>query len=487
MDSSLQKEIFKVYNTTKQNIFIEAGPGSGKTTTILRILEQTPFYRKCIFLAFNKSIAEEITTKVKDRAEVSTIHSLAYRLLMKRMNCKLKLNENKAFVLSKKFFGKQLRDRFKDEKKLNYYLFKVQELNSLYRMNLCSTSQDLKELIGVYGLDFSDSEIPELIKFFDYVDSYNSKEISGGEMMIDYTDMIYLTVKKVMTYPVYDVVFVDEVQDLNPLQKLFINKLLMERTRFIAVGDPRQAIYSFMGSNLSSFNSFKEAPNTTCLPLSVSYRCPKNIIELANQVFPGIEAYENNGDGVVRFGHLSEVKEGDFIICRNNLPLIEAYISILRNGLKPKILGKDLGKNLLDLMNSVSNIEDFKEVLSQKILQLKEKGVKSIEFDKSYIALKERVDICRYLYSVSDFSVEKTKRFLVDIFSDSYSAKDVVLMTGHKSKGLESKRVFYLYPELIPSKYASTPLDFYQEKCLEYVIITRAKQELIIIKSKDNG
>jgi DNA helicase-2/ATP-dependent DNA helicase PcrA len=487
MDSKLQKEIFKVYNTTKQNIFIEAGPGSGKTTTILRILEQTPFYKKSIFLAFNKSIAEEITNKVKDRAEVSTIHSLAYRLLMKRMNCKLKLNENKVFVLSKKFFGNKLRSRFKDDKKLNYYLFKVQELNSLYRMNLCSTVQDLKELINTYGLDFSDSEIPELIKFFDYVDSYNSKEISGGEMMIDFTDMIYLTVKKVNTYPMYDVVFVDEVQDLNPLQKSFIDKLLSEKTRFVAVGDPRQAIYSFMGSNLDSFNSFKQAPNTICLPLSVSYRCPKSIIELANQVFPGIEAYENNGDGVVRYGCLSEVRGGDFIICRNNLPLVEAYITILRNGLKSKILGRDLGENLLDLMNSISEITDLGDIVKQKISQLKEKGVTSFLFDKSYIALKERVDICMYLYSSSNESIEKTKKLLTEIFSDSYSKSDVVLMTGHKSKGLESGRVFYLYPELIPSKYASTPLDFYQEKCLEYVIITRAKQELIIIKSKDNG
>ena len=48
-----------------KNIVVQACPGSGKTTTILQLLNYTPSYRKVILLAFNKSIVEELNEKNK--------------------------------------------------------------------------------------------------------------------------------------------------------------------------------------------------------------------------------------------------------------------------------------------------------------------------------------------------------------------------------------------------------------------------------------
>jgi hypothetical protein len=72
---------------------------------------------------------------------------------------------------------------------------------------------------------------------------------------------------------------------------------------------------------------------------------------------------------------------------------------------------------------------------------------------------------------------------------DNIFSKDtktgICLSTMHKSKGLESERVFILHPELMPSKYAKLSWQLEQEKNLEYVAYTRAKTFLGFITDFD--
>jgi superfamily I DNA/RNA helicase len=56
-----------------------------------------------------------------------------------------------------------------------------------------------------------------------------------------------------------------------------------------------------------------------------------------------------------------------------------------------------------------------------------------------------------------------------------------MLSTIHKAKGLENNRIFFLIPELIPSKFATMDWQYEQEENLRYVAITRAKRELIYV------
>src|SRR5690606_36459888 len=132
----------------------------------------------------------------------------------------------------------------------------------------------------------------------------------------------------------------DECQDINPLQYKMILRLLKPKGRLISVGDDKQLIYGFMGSNLSSFNDMRNRPNTTELPLSVSYRCPKKVVAFANTILPGTEALPDAPEGVVKIGSLDEVKNGDYIICRNNAPLIEAFTYLTAKGKRCSIMGK---------------------------------------------------------------------------------------------------------------------------------------------------
>ena len=76
-------------------------------------------------------------------------------------------------------------------------------------------------------------------------------------------------------------------------------------------------------------------------------------------------------------------------------------------------------------------------------------------------------------------SVPALIKLIEKIFTDD--VKGIMLSTIHKAKGLENERVFFLCPELIPSKYATQPWQYEQENHLRYVAITRAKRELIYV------
>ena len=89
-------------------------------------------------------------------------------------------------------------------------------------------------------------------------------------------------------------------------------------------------IYQFQNASLANFLSFSEFPNTTTLPLDITYRCSKKIVEEAQKVFSsGIVAAPNAKEGIVRNGDFEEAQNGDFILCRNNLPLIEVRLDFV--------------------------------------------------------------------------------------------------------------------------------------------------------------
>lgn len=92
----------------------------------------------------------------------------------------------------------------------------------------------------------------------------------------------------------------------------------------------------------------------------------------------------------------------------------------------------------------------------------------------------ELYNIIKFLYGIFG-SLDKVLRTIRNAFNSNNGG--IKLSTIHKAKGLEADRVFFLDPELIPSPYALTELEQYNERCLEFVAITRAKKELVYCHS----
>lgn len=480
--SKYQIEIYKQYRETNDNLIIQAGPGTGKSHTILEMLKITPKFKKVILTAFNKSIADELEEKVPDHVKVSTIHSLGYSILRQNKLRNYKVSGYKNFIIGKQVLGKQLQNL--REKDRNIYLFIISEIIDLIRLNLIKTKEDQRLICDEYNISITNGELEDVEKVIQELEKYNERE--HKEFMIDFVDMLYLPYQQVspLLFPKYSVVFTDELQDLNPLQKYIIENIISEKGgRFIGVGDKRQMIYSFMGANLKSFESFKNKPNTQILPLSVTYRCAKKVTEFANTVFDGLESFEQNREGIVRKGQLLEAEDGDFVLCRNNLPLIEAWLKLVKAGKKCSILGKEFGEQLISMMNKLSQFDDYKigvtTLLEKKEEELKKIGVDNPKNSSNYQKLVEKLNIVDILKKeFGSFQIAKNK--VEEIFNND--GIGVRLMTIHKSKGLESERVFVLgYEELLPSKYAKTITEMYQETCLKYVCVTRAKHELVFV------
>jgi DNA helicase-2/ATP-dependent DNA helicase PcrA len=86
---------------------------------------------------------------------------------------------------------------------------------------------------------------------------------------------------------------VDEVQDINPVQRELIDMLVGDSGRLTAVGDHRQAIYGFRGAKLEIiaelWESFKKAPDAKVVDLQENFRSTPRIIDLANRWADTIE------------------------------------------------------------------------------------------------------------------------------------------------------------------------------------------------------
>lgn len=453
---------------------------SGKTFTLCKLAEMTPPIKSSIFLAFNKSIAEELGQRLPRTVKAQTLHSCALSSLCKAFSLNFSLSDSKNFNLAKEKMD------FKGihPKRIPGIIMKVCKLYDLMRFNLVP---DNIEAVIALGERYGEEADEELAKRAIELRSLNLRiadnyflNNGGGKLPIDFTDMLYYATRyiDIKDFKQYNVVMLDECQDISPLQFEVVKMCKTPRGRLIAVGDEKQSIYSFMGSNLDSLQAIKNSPNTVTLPLSMTYRCAESIVDEACKVFHGgIVAAPGVPKGLVGKGTIHEAREGDFILCRNNAPLVDAFISLIQNGKKCSIIGKEFGDQLVSLIDSVDDIFDLEKILLDLEEKLSKKGLKNPTKTEAYDKVNEKVNVLLSLYEYFG-SLDKVRSVIYDIFVENAS-RGIILSTIHKSKGLEADRVFFLEPGLIPSKYAVTELAMYAEKCLKFVGITRARKELI--------
>lgn len=474
--SKYLESILECAKNEDSNIFIKASAGAGKTYCLCKISELIPKSKKSIFLAFNKSIAEELRTRLPHYIEVATIHSKAYSILRSNLTMNVKVNELKNFIYCKYNIKRQ----FKEIKKQNAHFFTVSSAISFLKSNnLNPTNENLKAICDSYGLDMNKDHIEDTKMVFNKIKLAEQNLNKPRPLNIDFTDMLYLCANKVNSnsYPKYDYVMIDEVQDNSDLQQVIILNLLKPDGRLIAVGDDKQSINQFNGSSLRTFEVFQNRPNTKIFSLPLTYRCSKKIVDAANRIFPNQTfALDDAVDGFVGEGDFRNAKEGDMIICRNNKPLIGVWLELVKLGKKSSIMGRDFGSNLKSVLGKINKIEDLEQLLKEKITDLKGMGMENPYNSNSYQSLKEKTEIIELLYFTFG-SVNEVEKRIDEIFSNDI--KGIPLSTIHKSKGLEADRVYVLNYDLIPSKFAFTDEQLYSEKCLQYVAVTRPRKELI--------
>lgn len=479
--SQHQQRLFDEITNTTNSILVSAVAGSGKTTSIVKSLELLPNNKDIIFLAFNKSIVKELSEKVPKNVQVSTLHSFGCSTLFRHYG-KIVISEDKIYSLAVK-----MSHEWNLPKTENIYVYchRVRQLCDIMRQTLVTDDEEaIFELSLKYNIDVFSTEIEHAIKVVEKADKSLDK--------IDFVDMIYQLAKRNLKTKKYDYVFIDEVQDLNKAQQMIIKKILKPNGRFIGVGDPYQSIYGFAGADFESFSRMKNlVPNVVELPLSICYRCSKNIVNKARTIIPHIEFNPTQKDGIVRYdGKFSEINNGDWVLCRNTKPLVMAFIQLLRDGKKANIKGREIGRGLAlliqktqkkEITSLIKHLKTDRIRLKEKLLQ---KGFKNVDENEKVLNFSEKIEIITIISEITGPTVKKLLEYINTIFLDE-EIPGITLSTIHKSKGLEASKVFVICAGLMPSKFAKQDHEKIQENNLEYVMITRAKDELVYIPDEE--
>jgi superfamily I DNA/RNA helicase len=323
--SPYQKGIYDFITQGTGNAVVSAVAGSGKTTTLINALNLIPSELNVLFLAFNKSIAQELSERVpkdKKNIEVRTLHAYGFFSLTK--SHKIEIDNSKYKKLLKDIISYAENTDLEYLKKYNFkpqqikmvddflfednekeliedkvaYFNRVQKLGDLGRLNLIDLKnqdngiEQLKELSQKHNVEIINGECFRAWLLINLGASILSSA--------DFSDMVFLPNHLNLQTQKYDIVFIDECQDLNACQRELMKKAIKPDTgRFIAVGDPAQAIYGFAGADSDSFQKLIDIPNTITLPLSVCYRCGSDIIDYTKKLMPQIEASPNAKKGLI--------------------------------------------------------------------------------------------------------------------------------------------------------------------------------------------
>jgi superfamily I DNA/RNA helicase len=480
--TSEQERILLFTKKRPENILIKAFAGCGKTFTIVEAVKLLPKDKSIMFLAFNKHIQEELSTKLPEHVRCYTTYGLGNSAIKRKYGDKIVFDEFKIDkIIQKKAKSWKLDEEFDSDEEISIYLNSIKKVVNLCRLTLTLKPEYVPYIADRYEVNLrKPNDFKRVLKVLD--------EATNDRNLYDFTDMIFLPAvdNSIWMFP-QDYVFVDEVQDLNRCQIKIIEKLLKkDKTsgktigRLIAVGDSFQGIYGFNAADEKSFEWFEKFPNTKILPLSTSFRCSKNVIKKAQEIVPDIKALDDAPDGIVREGNvLTEAQGGDFVLCRTTMPLVKLFFEFLTQHKKAIIKGSDIGIHLIELIGKINSLEKLKtfweDELSRFKKDLKSTGILNPVEHSGYSALEDKVTTLLFLAQFAT-SVEDLKIKIKAIFSDKIEG--ICLATVHKVKGLEANRVFIVRPDLLPLPNTRS-WQYIQEKNLEYVAITRARLELI--------
>lgn len=508
--SKYQEALFQFIQTGQGHAMVEAVAGAGKTTSLVEAAQYLPKDKKALFLAFNVHIAKPLGERLRARGstmECSTIHSLGRRVLAKNLpqGLELRIEDKKYRDLARSYLAgvlaqwehRDLANRVKTADLVNL----LTKLTDFARLTLTDpTVGNLLSLISHFDLPMEDIESAALTIVLDGVAPVLAQGIEFFQLgQIDFTDMIWLPTKLDFPCPQYDFVFCDEAQDLNNAQRALVQRCC-KYGRMVFVADRRQALYGFAGADTNSVQNIIDATGATTLPLSICYRCGKEIVKLAQQVTPIIEYDPTKPDGEVQHITVDDfwqhVKPGDMVLCRTTAPLVERCLALLRKGIKAVVRGKDIGKTFVDLLQKLSmrsgfRIETVGKLVEQHRMEQLNILSKVPDNEMKVASLNDRIDTFVALYEAylrqakeqqQEPSIYGLQTYFETFFKDEEDEKHVVTFsTVHKAKGLECERVFIIEGQLMPHPAAKKDWQLEQEFNILYVAITRAKQQLIFV------
>jgi DNA helicase-2/ATP-dependent DNA helicase PcrA len=483
-----QQAIYDEFRSGTGHVVVKALAGVGKTTTAVTGVQFAP-ERNILFTCFNVKIRDAGNAKLKSlgitNAKFQNLHSIGMQTVGRFWEG-VRVGENfeRQTNLTNAVCGGTAPDAVKrlvsklhtQAREMAPHATQASELIDIATQFECAPD-DNWEAQG-FGLNYVCQKAVEAMAI-----ACASKPADG---FIDFSDMIFLPVRNGWLAKTYDMVIVDEAQDLT-VAKLEIAQGVC-RGRLFIFGDSNQAIYGFAGADTESLGRLERVLNAKVLTLTKTFRCGKAIVAEAQRYVPDFVADEGNCDGAVETLAFEKLVDAagpsNYILSRMNAPLVSVAMRLLRNGKRTRIVGKDIGKGLVALVRKLraTSVPDFLRKLSawadreEKRLTARYAGkLESPAYTTRLDAVRDQHDMLANLADGAK-SIDQITTRVEDLFVDVNGLGDEGVITCssvHKAKGLEAKKVFVLADTLRN--------DDQEEKNIAYVAITRAIEVLVYV------
>lgn len=468
-----QAAIVSAASESDRNLLVSALAGAAKTSTLELIAQALPSM-EILALAFNKKMALEMQSRMPSNVKAMTLNALGHRTWMDATGRRLKINSSKTYEIVSQLVNTT----------------PPKQQTELWEM--------FAELIRIIDFGKSCGYVPSghfdqakaLMRDEDFFGHLEQRLTDGQVDLIreatlaslnmafkgdcDFNDQILMPTVFHGAFPRYPLILVDEAQDLSALNHATLKKMVGKR-RLIAVGDPCQSIYGFRGAHEESMSLLREEFDMQELPLTISFRCPQEIVKHVRWRAPQMRWPEWAKPGRVRVlpSWTSDDLETDaVIICRNNAPLFNIAIKLLKSGRSCELHGKDVVASLTKVMRKFGGHDLPQHTVLEKI-----ETWLAVEMEKNktraHDRLRDRAE-CMKVFALEGATLGDALAYAQHL---SQLHSPLKLMTGHGAKGLEFDHVYFLDQHLVGKGE--------QDPNLRYVICTRAKESLTYIRSED--
>jgi superfamily I DNA/RNA helicase len=473
----------KVVTTIDGPVLVAAGPGTGKTLTIVRriayLIQQGVKPENILAVTFTNRAAREmrertgaILGEVPDKMFIGTFHILGLKILRDiRSDNFVICNRDEQLNLLRPILKKSGR-------KLNEAAEKISRVKSLV--------DDIDdEVKGIYE-EYQSALMRNSALDFDDLILHPVETLGNNNLQGKYRDL-------------FRYIIVDEYQDINPAQYKLLRLIAGSSGNICAVGDSDQAIYAFRGADIENFLHFEknfEQANTihltenyrsTTMILNASYIMIKNNLK---RIARELNAVREKGSHVTVISVPDEKAEGTVIVRE-----IEgrmggtSHYQLMHSGPDRDFAGRSYCfSDFAVIFRTNAQMKAIEEAFLTSGIPYQVVG------GHNSLQAKATEDILAYLRSLIEPSgeydddrtdpVENGLLTPADFFDPSSDA--VTLMTLHMAKGLEFRVAFITGVEdgLIPYTINKNNINIEEERRLFYVGMTRAEDELFMIHAR---
>jgi len=469
---------------------ILGGPGCGKTTRLLNIVEEqlargVPSDR-IAYLAFTRKAAREAAQRAMLRFSLSqddlpyfrTLHSLAFETLGLTPNEVMQPAHYFEFATALGVEFSEMRDITPDWMPVgNKRGDQIRTVEMLSRVRQVPLKKAWEECA------FTDIPFNEVEQYSEAVLDFKS---SSG--LVDYIDMVDAFN---VALPV-DVVIIDEAQDLSAQQWRMAVTLARQAKLVFIGGDDDQAIFQWAGADVEQFLNIEGEREV----LPVSHRLPRTIFNLANTISARIgkrytkDWKPRDEEGAVnRIADATEAAfdKGSWMVLSRQRHGLFRYSSLLRQLGYPYVLN---GRSSLDIpevralltwealrKGSTATLTDVRQMLRMVT------GAGAVKHERDYLLadLPLRAEqLALPWFDVLDNMAIETREYLRACLRNGEKLRDpprIHLSTIHAVKGGEADNVL-VSPMVKGSAFNNRDTD--AEHRVFYVAATRAKQALWI-------